>query len=122
VTRSNPAPVAIAILFTVVGATLIVLGFTVIPKVEVPDGGTGFDSGIILDVIAFFLISPRGSSTCGTRPGTDANDATRWWAYRANFRSRRAGTTRRWSAPLSAKAGRGVARSRQRFSGSPTGA
>jgi predicted membrane protein DUF2207 len=51
-------PVPLAILFTVVGATLVVLGFTVIPAVEVPDSGTGFDTGIILDVIAFFLIVP----------------------------------------------------------------
>jgi hypothetical protein len=57
VTRSNPLPVPIAILFTVVGATLIVLGFTVIPKVEVPEAG-GFDSGIIMDVLAFLFIVP----------------------------------------------------------------
>ncbi|HEY8218216.1 MAG TPA: hypothetical protein VIH82_13850, partial [Acidimicrobiia bacterium] len=57
VTRSSPMPVPLALCFTVVGAALVVLGFTVVPKVEVP-GGSGFDSGIILDVIALLLIVP----------------------------------------------------------------
>jgi hypothetical protein len=53
VSRSNPLPVPIALLFTVVGATLIVAGFAWVPRL--PDFEA---SNIIMKVIAGFLIIP----------------------------------------------------------------
>lgn len=62
VSRGNPLPWPIAILFTLVGAGLIVAGFTVIGKVELPAGesdfGVGFGSSVILNVIAALLVVP----------------------------------------------------------------
>ncbi len=56
--RGNPLAWPIALLFTVVGLVLIVLGFTVFGKIT-PDDGTGEDfSSTILEVIAFCLIVP----------------------------------------------------------------
>lgn len=51
VSRGNPLPWPIALLLTVVGAVLIVLGFTVVPEVE------GMDN-TMLDVIAVLLAGP----------------------------------------------------------------
>ncbi len=58
VSRSNPMPVPLALAFTIVGAALIVAGFTVVGKVEVPGSGSAFDPDLILDVIAVLLIVP----------------------------------------------------------------
>ncbi len=53
VSRSNPLPVPIALLFTIVGAALIVIGFAWVPPLP------GFEgSDVILKVIAGFLIIP----------------------------------------------------------------
>ena len=58
VSRSNPLPVPLALFFTIVGAALIVAGFTVIGKVDVPSGDGVLDPGIVLDVVALLLIVP----------------------------------------------------------------
>ncbi len=57
--RSHPLSWPIALLFTIVGATLIVLGFAVFGKLSVPAAGEadGVTSGIMY-VIAFLLIVP----------------------------------------------------------------
>ena len=53
VSRSNPLPAAIAVLFTLVGAALIVAGFTFVPPL--PD----FDSSnVVLEIVAAFLVIP----------------------------------------------------------------
>jgi hypothetical protein len=52
VERGNPLPVWAALLFTFVGGTLIVLGFTVIPPI--PDA----DAGVFMDVLALLFIVP----------------------------------------------------------------
>lgn len=56
VSRGNPLPAPIALLFTVVGGTLIVLGFTVIPPIE-GFGATG-GAGVVLIVIAAIFVVP----------------------------------------------------------------
>ena len=53
VSSGNPLPWPIAMLFTVVGAALIVIGFTVVPPM---DGFSGSD--VILDVVAALLVIP----------------------------------------------------------------
>ena len=53
VSSGNPLPWPFAMLFTVVGAALIVIGFTVVAPME------GFGSSdVILDVVAAFLVIP----------------------------------------------------------------
>ncbi len=56
VSRGNALAWPIALLFTIVGAALVVAGFTVVGKVEVPGGGAS--SNAILDVVAAVLIVP----------------------------------------------------------------
>jgi hypothetical protein len=56
VSRGNPLPAPIALLLAVVGAALIVLGFTVIPPI--PDFGATDGSGVILIVIAALFVIP----------------------------------------------------------------
>jgi hypothetical protein len=56
VSRGTPLPPFIALLFTVVGAGMVIAGFTVVGKIEVPGGTSGSD--VILDVIAVLLVVP----------------------------------------------------------------
>jgi hypothetical protein len=51
-------PVPLALVFTIVGAALIVAGFTVIGKLEVPGGESAFNADLILDIVAILLIVP----------------------------------------------------------------
>jgi hypothetical protein len=55
--RGNPLAWPIALLFTIVGAALIVVGFTVVGKVTPTEGDGGF-AAAILDIVAFLLIVP----------------------------------------------------------------
>src|SRR5262245_43920261 len=52
VERGNPLPVWAALLFTLVGAAFIIIGFTVIPPLP------GADAGILMDVLALLFIVP----------------------------------------------------------------
>lgn len=56
VSRGTPLPPFVALLFTVVGAGLVVAGFTIVGKIELPGGTSGSDA--ILDVIAVLLVVP----------------------------------------------------------------
>ena len=58
VSRGNPLPWPVALLFTVVGLGLMIAGFTVVPPVEMPSG-TGEDVGsVILWIVALLLVVP----------------------------------------------------------------
>jgi hypothetical protein len=56
VSRGNPLPWPAAAFLTALGAALVIAGFLVFPKLEVP-GGAG-STGALLDVIAAVLIIP----------------------------------------------------------------
>jgi hypothetical protein len=53
VQRGTPLPWPVALLFTVIGAALVVVGFTVVGKIEAP-GGSGF--GSFIDIVGLLLI------------------------------------------------------------------
>jgi hypothetical protein len=58
VSRGTPLPWPVALVFTVVGLGLMVVGFTVVPPVDMPSG-TGEDIGsVIMWIIALLLVVP----------------------------------------------------------------
>lgn len=59
VTRSRPLPVAFGLLLTLLGAGMILAGFTVVGKLDVPGTDGAFDTSTLMNVIALaFVVVP----------------------------------------------------------------